>query len=238
MPKLEKWTDHGHKLINSEDGQDTSACKISGHSLHAFSGKCPETSPDGQRDRRTYGRTCRKTVTVGQVDQRTHVQVKRGYFRLRTDGRTDRRTDGQPKNIMPPAPKGGGIKIKAGVSSLKSQVRFVKATKLNMHIQYRVHCLIYMIKIFVTAWGALSLEKLYLNSYSSRELWLNCVSKSVICFLNNCDCSQTAEWRPVRGEEMGRTLLIRGTEMREESHFSHLTYQNQVYGYEFLVYIT
>ena len=52
------------------------------------------------------GRTCRKTVTVGRVDQQTHVQVKRGYFRLRTDGRTDR----QPKNIMPPAPKGGGIK--------------------------------------------------------------------------------------------------------------------------------
>ena len=47
-------------------------------------------------------RTCCKTVTVGRVDQRTHVQVKRGYFRLRTDG--------QPKNIMPPAPKGGGIK--------------------------------------------------------------------------------------------------------------------------------
>ena len=55
---------------------------------------------------RTDGRTCRKTVTVGRVDQRTHVQVKRGYFRLRTDGRTD----GQPENIMPPAPKGGGIK--------------------------------------------------------------------------------------------------------------------------------
>ena len=55
---------------------------------------------------RTDDRTCRKTVTVGRVDQRTHVQVKRGYFRLRTDGRTD----GQPENIMPPAPKGGGIK--------------------------------------------------------------------------------------------------------------------------------
>ena len=26
-------------------------------------------------------------------------------------GRTDGRTDGQPENIMPPAPKGGGIKI-------------------------------------------------------------------------------------------------------------------------------
>ena len=60
---------------------------------------------DGQTDGRTDGRTCRKTVTVGRVDQRTHVQVKKGYFRLRTDGRTD----GQPENIMPPAPKGGGI---------------------------------------------------------------------------------------------------------------------------------
>ena len=27
-------------------------------------------------------------------------------------GRTDERTDGQPENIMPPAPKGGGIKRK------------------------------------------------------------------------------------------------------------------------------
>ena len=50
-PKLEKSTDHGHKLISSEDGQDTSACKISGQSLHAFSGKCLETSPDGQTDK-------------------------------------------------------------------------------------------------------------------------------------------------------------------------------------------
>ena len=89
-PKLEKSTDCGHKLISSEDGQDTSACKISGHSLYAFSGKCPETSPDGW--------TCRKMVTVGRVDQLTHVQVKRGYFRLRTDGRTDGRMDGRTDN--------------------------------------------------------------------------------------------------------------------------------------------
>ena len=50
VPKLEKSTDHGHKLISSEDGQDTSAYKISGQSLYAFSGKCPETSPDGRTD--------------------------------------------------------------------------------------------------------------------------------------------------------------------------------------------
>ena len=77
------------KLIGFEDGQDTSACKISGHFLYAFFGKCPETAPDG----RTDGRTCRKTVTFGQVDQWTHVQVKRGYFRLRTEGRTTRKHD-------------------------------------------------------------------------------------------------------------------------------------------------
>ena len=62
---------------------------------------------NGQTDGRTDRRTCRKTVTVGRVDQRTHVQVKRAHFRLRMDRRTDR----QPENIMPPAPKGGGIKI-------------------------------------------------------------------------------------------------------------------------------
>ena len=109
MPKLEKSTDQGHKLISSEDGHDTSACKISGHSLHAFSGKCPETSPDG--------RTCRKTVTVSRVDQRTHVQVKRGYFRLRREDRPV----GQPENIMPPAPKGGGIKNKQKKQTKKKQ---------------------------------------------------------------------------------------------------------------------
>ena len=31
------------KIISSVDHQDTAACKISGHSCHAFSRKCPET---------------------------------------------------------------------------------------------------------------------------------------------------------------------------------------------------
>ena len=44
MPKLEKATDHNHKLISSEGGQDTSACKIWAHSPHAFSRKCPKTT--------------------------------------------------------------------------------------------------------------------------------------------------------------------------------------------------
>ena len=67
--KLEKSTVRYNKLISSEGGQDTSACKMSGHYLHAFFGKYLETSADG-------------------------------------------RTDGQPENIMPQAPKGGGIKSK------------------------------------------------------------------------------------------------------------------------------
>ena len=52
----------------------------------------------GRTDGGTDGRTCHKTVTVGRMDQRTHVQVKRGYFRLRTDGQTDGRTDERTDN--------------------------------------------------------------------------------------------------------------------------------------------
>ena len=44
VSKLNKSTDWDYNLINSEGGQDTSACKISGHSLHALSGKCLETT--------------------------------------------------------------------------------------------------------------------------------------------------------------------------------------------------
>ena len=107
VPKLEKSTDRGHKLNSSEGGQDTPVCKISSYSLHAFSRKCQETpnltrftkskwcqTEENQQTvtinrklLRTDGRTCCKMVTVGRVDQRTHVQVERGYFRLRTGGR-------------------------------------------------------------------------------------------------------------------------------------------------------
>ena len=41
--KLEKSTNCNHNLINSESGQDTSACKISDHFLDGFSRKCLET---------------------------------------------------------------------------------------------------------------------------------------------------------------------------------------------------
>ena len=41
--KLEKSTNCNHNLISSESGQDTSACKISGHFLNGFFRKCLET---------------------------------------------------------------------------------------------------------------------------------------------------------------------------------------------------
>ena len=50
VPKGGKSTDGDHNLTSSEGSQDTSACKISGYSLLAFSGKCSETSPDGGTD--------------------------------------------------------------------------------------------------------------------------------------------------------------------------------------------
>ena len=98
-----------HNLTSSEGVQDTSACKMSDHSIHALSGKCLETSwAGGRTDGQTDGRTCRKRVTVGRMDQQFHVHVGKGYFRLRADGRTDGQTT---RNIMPQTPKGGGIKI-------------------------------------------------------------------------------------------------------------------------------
>ena len=45
-----KSTDCDHNLINSACGQDTSSLKISGHFLHAFFRKCPETSLGGWTD--------------------------------------------------------------------------------------------------------------------------------------------------------------------------------------------
>ena len=42
VPKLQKLTDPDPELNSSESGQDTSVCKILGHFLHLFSGKCTE----------------------------------------------------------------------------------------------------------------------------------------------------------------------------------------------------
>ena len=56
----------------------------------------------------TDGRTDRQAENGhGWMDQLTHVQVERGYFRLQTD----RLMDGQTENLMPLAPKGRGIKM-------------------------------------------------------------------------------------------------------------------------------
>ena len=90
-PKLEKSTDRGHKLISSEDSQETSACKISGHSLHAFSGKYPETSPDGRTDRRTDGHAVKRLRLVGWTNGPMY-KSKEGISGFgRTDGRTTRK---------------------------------------------------------------------------------------------------------------------------------------------------
>ena len=57
MIKGGKSTERDHNLISSERG--TSVCKIIGHSLHAFYGKCPEKSPgvrtNGRMDRPKNG---------------------------------------------------------------------------------------------------------------------------------------------------------------------------------------
>ena len=53
-------------------------------------------------------------VMVGLMAQRTHVQGERGYFGLRTDGQT--------KNIMPPVPKGGGIKNMSETLRIQSRL--------------------------------------------------------------------------------------------------------------------
>ena len=87
LPKLEKLTDQGHKLISSEDGQDTSACKISGQSLHAFSVKCPETSPDGPTD----GHAVKRLRLVGWTNEPMY-RSKEGISGFgRTEGRTTRK---------------------------------------------------------------------------------------------------------------------------------------------------
>ena len=55
-----------------------------------------------------------------------------------SDGRTDGRTDGQPENIMPPAPKGGGIKNKhdnASVRCTQKQITSNQTEKTRSFIE-------------------------------------------------------------------------------------------------------
>ena len=65
---------------------------------------------DGRTDRRTDGHAVKRLRLVGWTNGPMY-RSKEGISGFgRTDGRMDGRTDGQPENIMPPAPKGGGIK--------------------------------------------------------------------------------------------------------------------------------
>ena len=91
MPKLETSTDCHQNLISSEDGQHTSACKIVGHSLHAFSSKCPEAYPDGWTDRHA----AKRSRLVGWNNRPMYIG-KEGISGFgRTDGRKDGQTDGR-----------------------------------------------------------------------------------------------------------------------------------------------
>ena len=56
--------------------------------------------------RRTDGRTCRKNGYGWLGGPTDPCTGQKRVFQA-----SDRRTDGQPENIMPPAPKGGGINI-------------------------------------------------------------------------------------------------------------------------------
>ena len=83
-----KWTDCDHNLISSEGGHDTSACKISGRSLHAFSSQCPETSLDWRTDRRTDGHAVKRSRLVGWTNGPMY-RWKEGIWGFeRMDGRT------------------------------------------------------------------------------------------------------------------------------------------------------
>ena len=147
MPKLEKSTDHSHILISSEDGQDTSAYKISGQSLHAFSGKCPETSPDGRTDRRTDGHAVKRLRLVGWTNGPMY-RSKQGISGFgRTDGWTDGWTDGQPENIMPPAPKGGGIKKQhfTSFSALFLTLAYNRSLKISIYYMFILRKLLIII---------------------------------------------------------------------------------------------
>ena len=87
---------------------------------------------DGRTDRRTDGHAVKRLRLVGWTNGHMYrsKEAISGFGRTdgRTDGQTDRRTDGrtdgQPENIMPPAPKGGGIKKKKRKPSVAGIVIF------------------------------------------------------------------------------------------------------------------
>ena len=88
-----KSIDRDQNLISSDGGQGSSSCKISAHSLHAFSGKCPETYPDDRTDRQTYGRTDGHSVKGSRLVGWTNGPMSRWKEGISGFGRTDGQTD-------------------------------------------------------------------------------------------------------------------------------------------------
>ena len=92
-------------------------------SLHSLANARKPLRTDGQTDGRTDRRTDGHAVKQLRLVRWTNGPMYRskegissfawtdGRTDGRADGRTEGRTDGQPENIMPQAPKGGGIKI-------------------------------------------------------------------------------------------------------------------------------
>ena len=114
----------------TEGGQDASACKIPGYSLHALSDKWPETSPDRQMDMPQNGH--------GWSDQPTEPCTggKRA-FRA-----SDGRTDGQPENKMPPTPKVRGITTKLCQYGLKICIHNVQDNARDIFRAWSRTCLV------------------------------------------------------------------------------------------------
>ena len=75
-------------------------------SMHSPANAWKPLRTDGQTDGRTDGHAVKWLRLVGW----TNGPMYRSKDGISGFGRTDGRTDGQPENIMPPAPKGGGIK--------------------------------------------------------------------------------------------------------------------------------
>ena len=125
MPKLEKSTKHNKNLTNPVGGQNTPACQISDKSSNVFSGKCPGTSKN--RGINAY--------SVIQVMIRWLIHLLDGW----TDRTKDRCIAGwkdNPKNIMPPASKGGGIKCNK-IQGICLYWCYVKACYLFNHSMYQ-----------------------------------------------------------------------------------------------------
>ena len=159
-------------------------------------------------EKRADGRAVRKTVTVGRMDQRTHIQVETGYFRLRTDERTDE----QLENKMPRTPKGGGIK-KIGVNDvlvivyLRSVVFLRNGCLRSIHSRTTHgeanHC------VDCIGWNQYHLIVVNKGNYSGKVgSWLNHVMKQWRGRdWETHDVFAVQPWRPVNILVSGKVIL-------------------------------